>query len=191
MNWLAHLLLSENDPAFRLGNILPDLMRLPELQKLSPKFSSGIAQHRKIDSFTDSHETPKRSVARIEAPFRRYGNALVDVFYDHFLTVDWIEYSMFDRNDLVREFYASVDRFRDDLSPDTFQVLERMRDENWLGCYADFDGIETTLRRMSFRLKRPFALHEAVAELERNYDGFHEDFQEFFPQLVAHLENMK
>ena len=62
-----------------------------------------------------------------------------------------------------------------------------MRDENWLGSYETFDGIETTLRRMSFRLKRPFALHESVEELKRNYKDLHDDFRAFFPQLVAHV----
>jgi acyl carrier protein phosphodiesterase len=34
MNWLAHLHLSEASPAFRLGNILPDLAPAPELAHL-------------------------------------------------------------------------------------------------------------------------------------------------------------
>ena len=187
MNWLAHLLLSEPDSAFRLGNIMPDLLRLHDLQKLPAKFGGGIARHRQIDSFADSHAVVRRSVARLQPPFRRYGNALVDVFYDHFLTTDWNEYSMLSREEMVREFYHSFDSFRDDVSPETFRVLERMREENWLGSYEDFDGIETTLRRMSFRLRRPFALHESVEELKRNLDDLHEDFQVFFPQLVAHV----
>lgn len=187
MNWLAHLLLSEPTPPFRLGNILPDLLRLHDLQNVSPLFAEGIVRHRKIDSFTDAHEIVKRSVARIEPPFRRYGNALTDVFYDHFLTIDWIEYSESPRDQLVRAFYASFDELRDEIPPHAFQVLERMRDENWLGSYETFDGIETTLRRMSFRLKRPFALHESVEELKRNYKDLHDDFHAFFPQLVAHV----
>ena len=188
MNWLAHLLLSEPTPPFRLGNILPDLMRLNDLNSVSPIFSEGIVRHRKIDTFTDAHQVVKRSVRRIEPPFRRYGNALIDVFYDHFLTIDWIEYSKSPREQLVREFYASLDDLRDGIPPDTFQVLERLRAENWLGSYETLDGVETTLRRMSFRLKHRFALEKAVDELVRNYDDLHSDFRVFFPQLVAHVE---
>ena len=188
MNWLAHLLLSDSTPQGRIGNILPDLMRMPQLETMPRVFQNGIARHRQIDSFTDSHAVVKRSVARIQPPFRRYGGVLVDVFYDHFLTRDWIEYSKFDRNDLVREFYASFDDLRDEIPPDAFRVLERMRDENWLSTYGDLAGVELTLRRISFRLKRPFPLEKAVVELKRNYADLHDDFRVFFPQLVAHLE---
>ena len=35
MNWLAHALLSENTPVFRLGNLLPDFLTAAELQQLA------------------------------------------------------------------------------------------------------------------------------------------------------------
>ena len=33
MNWLAHLYLSEPTPAFRIGNLLPDLAAAPVLSR--------------------------------------------------------------------------------------------------------------------------------------------------------------
>lgn len=187
MNWLAHLLLSEDDAAFRLGNILPDMLRDRVLETLSPRFQLGILRHKKTDSFTDSHALVKRSIGRIEPPFRRFGGVLIDVFYDHFLTTNWEIYSEIPLQNLVAEFYASFDRFRDEVPPDVFVALERMREQNWLRSYGDLTGIETTLHRISFRLKRPFDLHLGVRELERNYDELNADFNEFFPQLAAHV----
>jgi acyl carrier protein phosphodiesterase len=93
MNWLAHLLLSEPEAAFRIGNILPDILTRAELQKLSPIFQGGAETHRLIDAFTDCHPVVRRSIGRFVPPFRRFGGILVDVFYDHFLAVDWINYS--------------------------------------------------------------------------------------------------
>jgi acyl carrier protein phosphodiesterase len=53
MNWLAHLFLSEPNPAFRIGNLLPDLARPSELSGLSAEFMRGIHQHRRGESDCD------------------------------------------------------------------------------------------------------------------------------------------
>lgn len=187
MNWLAHLLLSESEPAFRLGNIMPDMLRLDGINALPPEFARGVTCHRAIDAFTDRHPVVKRSVARIRPPFRRYGNALVDVFYDHFLTVRWNEYSKVARDDLIAGFYASFDDWREQIPEKVFPVLERMCEQNWLGSYGTLDGVELTLRRMSGRLKSNFPLSEAVGELQHSYAALQSDFEEYFPQLVAHI----
>ena len=191
MNWLAHLLLSESSPAFRIGNILPDMLRDRVLDTLPLSFQGGIRRHKTIDSYTDSHIVVKRSITRMNAPFRRFGGVLTDVFYDHFLTRDWNRYSEVPLDNLVKEFYDSFDSFRGTIPTEAFGALERMREQNWLGSYGDLAGIETTLHRISFRLKRPFALQEGVVELERNYDLLSADFDEFFPQLVAHVSHKK
>jgi acyl carrier protein phosphodiesterase len=160
---------------------------MAELENFPAEFQNGIARHRRIDAFTDSHGVVKRSVARIAPPFRRYGGILVDVFYDHFLTADWNEYSNLARHDLVSEFYDSFEEVRNEVPDTTFWVFVKMREEDWLGCYVDLAGVEITLRRISSRLRRPFDLGEAVAELERNYGELHNDFRLFFPQLVAYM----
>lgn len=193
MNWLSHLLLSDATPQFRVGNLLPDLMRLPDLQLLSPQFRAGIACHRAIDSYTDSHPIFRASVSRIEAPFRRYGGVLVDVFYDHFLTRDWEIYAPLSLraplslDDFVSEVYASFDEVRDALPTPIFSALEAMRREDWLRSYGEIGGIEITLGRISRRLRRPFPLRDAVRVLETDYDALQTDFRAFFPQLVARV----
>lgn len=41
-------------------------------------------------------------------------------------------------------------------------------------------------RRMSSKLRRPFDL-AAVRVLEAQYVGFREDFETFFPEVIAHV----
>jgi hypothetical protein len=89
MNWLAHLFLSDPEPACRIGNLLPDFLSANVLAGLPAAFQRGIAQHRRIDAYTDAHPVFRRSVQRFAPPFRRYGGVLVDIFYDHFLARDW------------------------------------------------------------------------------------------------------
>src|SRR5687767_5374896 len=104
MNWLAHLLLSEPTPAFRLGSILPDLVSSPLLADMPSKFQRGIQRHLQVDAYTDSHAIFRRSVQRLNPPFRRFGGILIDVFYDHFLSLDWHSFSHTPLPEFASEF---------------------------------------------------------------------------------------
>src|SRR5688500_2273474 len=89
MNWLAHLILSEPSPAVRSGNLHPDILSWSKVHAVPEKFHAGIACHRIIDGFTDANPIFRRSVGRIDPPYRRYAGILIDVFYDHFLAREW------------------------------------------------------------------------------------------------------
>src|SRR5262249_24110257 len=74
---------------FRLGNLLADLVKGRDRASMSPAFLEGVRQHHAIDVFTDAHQTVHRSRARIGGDFPHATGILVDVFYDHFLALDW------------------------------------------------------------------------------------------------------
>ncbi len=185
MNWLAHLLLAEPTPAFRVGSLLPDLLPITQLRDLPEPFQQGIARHRQIDAFTDKHPVFRRSVTRMQPPFRRYGAVLTDIFYDHMLTVHWHRYTDVSLRDFTNDVYAAFDECRDHIPSASYQVLRRMRAGVWLESYGDVDGVRITLQRMSARLRRPFDLAAATVELEAHYDALRDDFLEFFPQAMA------
>lgn len=187
MNWLAHVLLSEPTPGFRVGNLLPDLLGAAELAALPQVFLRGIACHRRIDRFTDQHPVVRRSVRRVSPKHRRFAPILTDVFYDHFLSVSWRQHCPQPLEKFLSEIYASFDSQRDNLPPLVLGHLYRMREENWLGSYRDIAGIRLTLERISRRFRRPIQLGEAIGELESNYAALGADFTEFFPELRAHV----
>jgi len=188
MNWLAHLVLSDRSPSFRIGNLLPDLMTRSELDAVPQMFWKGIECHRRIDAFTDKHSVVRRSAQRMPPPHRRFAPILVDIFYDHFLSVKWTEHWPQSLGEFIEEIYSSFEAREAQLPPLTFDVLKRMRAENWLGSYGEIAGVRLTLERVARRFRRPVQLGDAVVELERNYDALEADFEEFFPELRAHVE---
>ena len=187
MNWLAHLLLSEPTPEFRVGNLLPDLLTREQIRQLPAHFLPGVRCHGLIDSFTDSHNAVRRSISRIEPPYRRYGGILVDVFYDHFLANDWSDYSEVSLEDFAREAYASIAACRHDLPPSIVPRLQLMTVENWLCSYREIAGVTHVLHRLGGRLRRPFDLGASVNFLERHKEDLYRDFKIFFPELIAHV----
>ena len=184
MNWLAHLLLADPQPAHRVGSLLPDLLPIAQLRELPPSFQAGIERHRQIDAFTDKHPLFRRSVARLQPPYRRYGAVLVDIFYDHLLTAHWRQFARVDLGEFTREVYAAFDECRDHLPNHAYRILNQMRVSGWLESYGDVDGIRLTLARMSRRLRRPFDLAGGTDQLEAYYSGLRADFLEFFPAIA-------
>ena len=189
MNWLAHLILSEPSPAFRIGNLLPDILPWSELRAMPSHYQGGIECHRLIDGFTDAHPIFRRSMARIEAPYRRYAGILIDVFYDHFLAGEWDRYSTIPLEELLREVYASFPAHEAELPPVAFARLMGIREGNWLGAYAEMNGVRRALKGIGRRFRKPVPLEEATEQLPLHELALRADFAEFFPELCAHLGN--
>lgn len=187
MNWLAHLYLSEPTPAFRLGNLLPDLAPVAALVHLPAEFQAGIQCHRRIDAFADVHPIFRRSVARLGPSFRRFGGVLIDIFYDHVLAHEWDSFATTPLPEFAADVYASFDAQWSYIPVDARERLQAMREADWICSYRDIAGITEALTRIGQRLRRPTDLAASVPILERDYDAFRADFVEFFPQLIAHV----
>lgn len=191
MNWLAHLFLSDPDPHCRIGNLLPDVLRGPDLARVPGVFQRGIAQHRMVDRFTDAHPVFRRSVRRVQGPLRRYGPVLVDVFYDHFLSRGWDRFAAVGLDAFVSEFDGSVEREGRLLPPEALARLRQIRDGGWLRSYAEPAGVAEALRRTSHRLRRHVPLEDAVGILREEESGFRADFDEFFPELRSFAASLR
>jgi acyl carrier protein phosphodiesterase len=190
MNWLAHAFLSKPDIEFRLGNLLADLVKGRDRAAMSAGFLAGVRHHQMIDTFTDGHPTVHRSRARIGGDYRHATGILVDVFYDHFLALDWGRYSPEPLDVFTARLYADIRVGMFHFPEEAQAALERMMREDRLGSYRRLDGIEGSLRRVSLRLAarigRDLGLERGVSELVANFEGLRGDFAEFFPQLQAH-----
>ena len=191
MNWLAHAFLSEPDVEFRLGNLLADLVKGGDRAGMSAAFLDGVRRHQVIDAFTDTHPAVRRSRARLGSDFRHATGILVDVFYDHFLALDWDRYAAEPLDAFTARLYADVRTHPIELPAEARAAVERMLSEDRLGSYRRLDGIEAALRRVSLRLAartgRDFGLERGLSDLVAHFDGLRDDFAEFFPQLRAHV----
>lgn len=190
MNWLAHLYLSELNPYFRVGNLLPDLISASQSVGLPEPFQRGIRCHRRIDAFTDGHPRVKSCVARFSPPYRRFGGVLTDVYFDHFLARDWLQYSRVPLRQFIDEVYRDIEICLPEIPAEAARPLLRLCEEDWLGLYHRLSGVADILGRISRRLRRPFDLAGSVPAFEENEAAFADDFQAFFPELIAHVHGV-
>jgi acyl carrier protein phosphodiesterase len=202
MNWLAHIFLSEPTVENRLGNLLGDLVKGKDLDRLDPLLRSGVNRHYAIDRFTDSHPTIKISKQRIDREYSRFAGILIDVFYDHFLATNWATYSSVKLADFTHEIHTSFQAYPGDLPQFARETIDRMICGDWLTSYQQFSGIEATLARIDYRIQarmgdsqstrlRQLAIElvTAMPILEREYSNLDRDFNLFFPELQQHIHD--
>ncbi len=195
MNWLAHVYLAEPDIEARLGNLLADLVRGPDRRTMTASFTRGMRLHQAIDIFTDAHPVVHRSRARIQGDYRHFTGILVDVFYDHYLAINWNHYASESLDTFSANLYAGIRAHPIALPTDAQVALDRMVEDDRLGSYRQISGITAALHRVSMRLfartGKEFTLEDSISELLANFEALGNDFAEFFPELREHVEEWK
>lgn len=188
MNFLAHIYLSGNSDEISIGNFIGDYVKGRDYNHYPDLIRKGILLHRSIDDFTDHHPVVRRSKSFLYEKYRRYSGVIVDVFYDHFLTVEWDNFSQQPLLDYVSHFYKNLLVHRVFLPQAIKNFLPSCMVESWIETYGTLDGIKKVFRKMSRRTSLPKNSWQSVRELKRNYSAFREDFVEFFPLLINFVD---
>src|SRR6266498_5737073 len=111
MNYLAHAYLSFNRPGILVGNMISDFVKGKKKYGYSEEIQQGIALHREIDRFTDTHAGTKEAKEIFRPAYRLYAGALIDVVYDHFLALDENEFTDESLKAFTIKTYSLLDQF--------------------------------------------------------------------------------
>jgi acyl carrier protein phosphodiesterase len=187
VNYLAHLFLAGSSAESLIGNLAGDFVNGRIGDDVPPAIANGIRHHRRVDAFTDSHPSVSAFRRVLIPEHGHYSRVIADVFFDHFLAIDFTRYSPEPLDDFLRRVYATIDPYADDLPGRLRFVYPRMRDEGWLESYQTFDGIRMSLGGISHRLSRRPQLAPAVHFLEDHAPRAELEFlfHEFFPDVIA------
>jgi acyl carrier protein phosphodiesterase len=189
MNYLAHIFLARHSGAAMVGGIMGDFVKADVTGRYPADIAREIQLHRYIDSYTDSHPAVKASAQLFPEGRRRYAGILLDVFYDHLLSVQWQRWCDEPRQAMLDRFYAALSD-HEALLPDRLRdMAPHMARENWLNSYDDFASVEKAVGRISLRLSRNGSvMREGIADLRLHYDAIAAGFDAFFPELVRFAE---
>ncbi len=188
MNFLAHAYLAGDVPALIVGGVIGDWIKGPLPGVLPVDLARGVALHRAIDSFAETHPAFRSSRTRISAHRRRYSGVLVDVFYDHLLAAQWGNHYDSPLPDYCSEVYRLIAERIDDIPESAHAAMKWMAQEDWLSSYARVEGISDILVRMARRVRRTNPLAGGEDELLSDLDGFANDFMAWLQdaQRFAH-----
>lgn len=185
MNFLAHAVLAGDDPALIVGGVIGDWIKGPLPGSLPDDLARGVALHRAIDSHAETHSAFQRSRNRVAPDRRRYAGVLVDIFYDHLLARDWAQFQPLALGDFCTHVYGLIDDRLNQLPEQVRPIMHLMARENWLGSYAELDGIADVLQRMSRRARQPNPLAGGEAAFSADDEGFREDFLSWYADAHA------
>ena len=189
MNFLAHIYLSGDDPELKIGNFIADSVKGKDFSRFPDRVAQGIILHRKIDFYTDTHPTVKKSIGRLFPTYKRYSSVIVDIIYAHFLAANWNEYNSQNLTTHVDEFYTILHKNHSILPRRVQDFLPYMIKDNWLVSYATIPGIGKILYQMNHRTKNRSKMNFAVIELEKYYEEFEREFRSFFEELEVFAQN--
>ena len=187
MNFLAHIYLSGDNDLIKIGNFMADGIRGKQFLNYPLEVQKGIVLHRAIDTFTDAHPVFRQSTKKLHSRYHHYAGVIVDIFYDHFLAKNWVNYSDEDLGGYVAAFYQSLSDNTSILSEKTVMLMPYMIKQNWLVSYQTIEGIDKILTQMDSRTKNESKMRFASEELMEFYTEFEEDFTKFFEDLRAHV----
>jgi acyl carrier protein phosphodiesterase len=191
MNYLAHLYLAEGSPESLVGSILGDFVKGPIGDKYPRGVRRGIELHRKIDTYTDSHETSLASRNLFSPPRRRFAGIIVDLCYDHFLIRHWQRFAEVELGEFISRVYDILVAPGMILPERLRAMIPVMIREDWLGSYQDLKGVERALNRLSRRITKGTRLLGANAEINQHYLKLEANFLIFFPDLICFVRNLK
>jgi len=189
LNYLAHLFLAGTDPEIILGNFIADHVKGSDILKYSENVRKGIAMHRAIDTYTDLHPVVRRSIARLRADFHKYSGVIVDMYYDHYLSAQWDDYSDTGLMEFTKIRYNILNTFQAIIPPRSARLLFYMEKQNWLMAYSSFDGMQQAFNGMSRRTTFESKMELAVVNLKAGYPEFRQEFRQFFPDLQSYVKS--
>lgn len=190
MNILAHAYLSDREEGLLIGNFIADFIKgnpAAPRHGLAPAVVTGIRLHRAIDGFTDAHPAVAAVRLLLRPRCHKYAGVAVDVFFDHFLAVDFTRLTGESLPDFVGFVYQTLRSRADDLPPDARRMADAMMRYDWLLNYQTRAGIDQSLKGLSRRTAFESGLDTVIADFDRYYDRIGGYFSYFWPQLVAHV----
>lgn len=183
MNFLFHLHLSGDDPDVLTGNMMGDFVKGAIGDHYPQGVKTGLILHRRIDSFAQNHALFRRSKERLDPRYGLWRGVLVDMFYDHFLALEWSRWSLEPLDVYLARSRRMIENNRRYL-PERLREMLPVIFETLIPSYRTVEGVGRALERMGRRVRRSNPLAEGVAELGLHGEGLHDDFRAFMPRIL-------
>lgn len=191
MNFLAHAYLSFEQKEILAGNMMSDFVKGSAQYDFPESIQKGIALHRRIDEFTDTHAITQRAKEVFRPHYRLYSAPIVDVIYDHYLAKDEQIFPGDSLYQFTQVTYDTLEEFAAYMPLRFAQMFAYMRSENWLLNYRRTEGIQKSIRglirRSTFVNDSETAyrlFQENYDELQLCYDAFISDVKLFTKQQL-------
>lgn len=171
-----------------VGNFIADSVKGNAAQGFTEGIQKGIKLHRAIDTFTDNHPEMLKSKERLRSRYKKYAPVITDIFYDHFLAVNWNTYATVSLREYTQQVYTYLGEYYPVFPVRSKQFYDYMVKYDILFAYTKIEGIEQVMQGMSRRAHFISGMETATEELQRHYSDFETEFRAFFPDLQSFVK---
>ena len=185
MNYLAHALLSPEDPLMLMGNLWGDLLKPRDYELLDPGLIKGIQQHKRIDAYTDQHKAVDE-IVRLLRPYQgKYTPVVADVLMDFILSKLWDQYHQDSIEAFCDSTYNVVNEHLHYIPERLHPRINRMLSHKWLESCKNRERMVKTLEMLSKRA----AFENTIPEAMLPYDLFQEQMDRLFMQFFGDIRH--
>ena len=188
MNYLAHLFLSPDNPAIRVGNLMGDFVKGNQLDYLPDGVRQGIYLHRAIDQFTDHHPQVRALKSLLSPQRKRFAGIINDIVFDHLLASHWQNFSDVSLSEFAQLRYQELTDYQVHMPEKMLTMVNRMIAGNWLVGYRLPSSIDGAINGVSRRIRFDNQLAGAAEEVMPAMASYEQAFIAFFPELLSFVE---
>lgn len=189
MNFLSHIFLSGNNTGVQIGNFIADGVKGNDYLKYQKDIQNGIILHREIDFFTDNHNSTKKIKPYFRKEHGLFSGIIVDLLFDHFLSIHWNKFSTIGLNEFINNFYILLENNRDILPNKISNFYKIMIYENWLIKYQTLEDLKIILCKMDSRIKIS-NMKNSIEIIKENYNYFDNLFILFWKDITIFTSNI-
>ncbi len=191
MNFLAHFHLAWPDEGLVAGGLEGDYYKGPLRGDLPADIERGVRLHRAVDAYTDDHPLVRQLRRDFPPELRRFAGILIDLCFDHFLSLHWGRFADVDLPEFNATIYHSLQQRCDHLSPSSQRMLARLVEHDILGLYHRWETVPASAEAIGRRFRRSNPFTDVDAPLSAFRDRLESDFLDFYPELVTFSDTQK
>jgi len=185
LNFLAHFHLAWPDAGMIAGGLEGDYYKGPLGEELPAALARGIRLHRAVDAYTDSHPLIAQLRRDFPRQLRRYAGILIDLSFDHYLSLHWDSYADISLIEFNRRIYRILQDQEQELSTGSRRMLAGLLEYDILGLYRDWDTVPAAALRIGERFSRHNPFTRVDRELAPAREMLEQAFLAFYPELQA------
>ena len=188
MNYLVHLSCSIYDEETLPGNFIFDLLNSKEKFSHASSLVKGIALHKQIDSFSNSHPALQVINSTLHPVVHKYAPVVSDIMCDQLMFKQWDALMPMTYKEFEQWVYK---RLRLDLSnfPERLHSqINHMIERHWLRAYTETKGTRKVLERLNQKINFPIDLTAGIPVFTKNHEMYLDLFSEFYSDLMLTIQ---
>ena len=191
MNHLLNIYVSKKiSDQVMIGNYIGNWVKPSHYANYPDEIQKGILMNRKIDEFIKNSQAFERSKKRLKPYFIKHSTLIVSIFYDHFLAVNWKQYSSVSLDVSAHEAYLKLMENMSFITHKFKCLVPGLFTRRYINNLTTLAGIHYFMLYITKKDNFPTSLYASIEDLIQNYDLFKNDFEEFLLELNNYISKI-